>query len=125
MSGNKVVLIGRIISVLVGLAFAASGVMKLMGPPEVAQGFAHLGLPESMIMPLGILEISCVIIYWIPMTSMVGAILLTGYMGGAICTHWRAGEPPIAQIIFPIVVWLGLYLRDNRVRSLIPIRKLS
>jgi hypothetical protein len=88
----------------------------------VEKGFAHLGLPESMIRPLGVLELSCVIIYLIPRTSVLGAILLAGYMGGAICTHWRVGEPFILQASLGILVWLGLYLREPRLRGLLPQR---
>jgi len=88
----------------------------------VTQGIAHLGLPESMIVPLAILEISCVVVYLIPATSVLGAVLLTGYTGGAICTHWRVGDPFFVQIALGIFVWLGLYLRENRLKRLIPLR---
>ena len=124
MSGSrKIVWVGRVISVLVSLLFAMSALMKLRGGPEVIQGMAHLGLPESLIVPLAILEISCVVIYAIPATSVLGAILLTGYIGGAICTHLRVGDPFFMQIGFGIFVWLGLYLRENRLKELIPLRK--
>jgi hypothetical protein len=113
---------GRVISVLVSLAFVASAFMKLMGGTEVVQGMAHLGLPESLILPLAILEISCVAIYLIPATTVLGAILLTGYMGGAICTHLRVGDPFFIQIALGIFVWLGLYLREKRLKGLIPLR---
>ena len=98
--------------------------MKLKGGAEVMQGLAHLGLPESLIMPLTVLEVSCVAIYLIPATSVLGAILLTGYIGGAICTHLRVGDPFFIQIALGIFVWLGLYLRENRLRGLIPLRTL-
>ena len=110
------------ISVLLSLLFGMSAVMKLMGGPGVMEGMAHLGLPESLVIPLGILEISCVAIYLFPATSIVGAILLTGYIGGAICTHLRVGDPFFFQIVLGICVWLGVYLRDNRLRELIPLR---
>jgi len=113
---------GRVISVLVSLAFVASAFMKLMGGTEAVQGMAHLGLPESLILPLAILEISCVAIYLIPATTVLGAILLTGYMGGAICTHLRVGDPFFIQIALGIFVWLGLYLREKRLKGLIPLR---
>ena len=73
-------------------------------------------------MPLAILEISCAVIYLIPVTSVLGAILLAGYMGGAICTHWRVGDPFFAQIGIGVVVWLGLWLREGRLKGLIPLR---
>ena len=124
MSGSrKIVWVGRVISVLVSLLFAMSAFMKLKGGAEVMQGMAHLGLSESLIMPLAILEISCVVIYVIPATSVLGAILLTGYIGGAICTHLRVGDPFFMQIAIGIFIWLGLYLRENRLKGLIPLRK--
>jgi len=113
---------GRAVSVLVALVFAISALMKLMGGAEVKQGMGHLGLPESLIIPLAILEVSCVVIYLIPATSVLGAILLTGYMGGAICTHLRVGDPFVVQITLGVLVWLGLYLRENRLRGLLPLR---
>ena len=121
-ASGKVVWIGRVISVLPCLLFIFSSFLKLKDGPEVLKGFAHLGIPASMMIPLAILEISCVVIYLIPATSVLGAILLTGYVGGAICTHWRVGDPFYAQIALGILVWLGLYLRENRLRALIPLR---
>lgn len=119
---SKMVWVGRVISGLLSLLFAMSGFMKLKGGAEVMAGMAHLGLPDSLILPLGILELSCVVIYLIPATSVVGAILLTGYIGGAICAHMRIGDPFFFQIALGICVWLGLYLRENRLKALIPLR---
>jgi hypothetical protein len=119
---SKIEWVGLGISVLLSLLFGMSAVMKLMGGPGVMEGMAHLGLPESLIIPLGILEISCVAIYLFPATSIVGAILLTGYIGGAICAHVRVGDPFLFQIVMGVCVWLGLYLRENRLRELIPLR---
>ena len=124
-ASRKIVWVGRVISILVSLVFAMSALMKLKGGTEVMQGMTHLGLPESLIVPLAILEISCVVIYAIPATSVLGAILLTGYIGGAICTHLRVGDPFFMQIALGIFVWLGLYLRENRLRALIPLRTLK
>ena len=121
-SRSKMAWVGLGISVLLSLLFAMSAVMKLTGGPGVTEGMAHLGLPESLVKPLGILEMSCVAIYLIPATSMVGAILLTGYIGGAICAHLRVGDPFFFQIVLGVCVWLGLYLRENRLRELIPVR---
>jgi DoxX-like family len=123
-ASGKAVWIGRVLSVLPCLLLIFSGVMKLMASPQVVKGFAHLGIPASMMMPLGILELSCVVIYLIPQTSIIGAILLTGFIGGAICTHWRMGEPFYAHIALGIVFWLGLYLREDRLKALIPLRRL-
>jgi hypothetical protein len=121
---NKTVWAGRVISGLAAFAFLASAVMKFVGGgPELEQGFAHLGLPMSMRVPLAVLELTCAVVYMIPATSVLGAILLAGYLGGAICTHWRVGDPFIVQVVLGLLVWLGLYLREARLRDLLPIRK--
>src|SRR2546425_717019 len=116
--------IGRVLSALASLLFLISAFMKLKGGAEVEQGFAHLGLGESLMKPLAILEISCVVIYLIPATSVLGAILLTGFIGGAICAHLRVGDPFIVQIAVGIFIWLGLYLRESRLKGLLPLRAL-
>lgn len=121
-ASGKAVWAGRVISVLASLVFLMSAFMKLKGGTELKQGIGHLGIPESMIIPLAILELACVVIYAIPRTSVLGAILLTGYMGGAICTHWRVGDPFIVQIVLGILLWLGLYLREDRLKPLLPLR---
>jgi hypothetical protein len=124
-ASGKVVWGGRVISGLASLTFLFSAFLKLKGGPEVIQGIAHLGLPESMMKPLAALEISCVVIYLIPQTAVLGAVLLAGYIGGAICTHWRVGDPFFVQILLGIFVWLGIYLREPRLKDLIPLRKPS
>ena len=123
VASGKVVWVGRVITVLVSLLFLFSASMKFIGGAEVKEGMAHLGLPESMINPLGILEAACTVIYLIPATSALGAILLAGYIGGAICTHWRVGDPFLGQVAIGLVIWLGIYLREPRLAALIPLRK--
>jgi hypothetical protein len=123
LASGKIVWTGRVITVLVSLLFLFSAAMKFMGGAEVKEGMAHLGLPESMIIPLGILEAACTVIYLIPATSVLGAILLAGYVGGAICTHWRVGDPFLPQVAIGLVIWLGVYLREPRLKALIPLRK--
>lgn len=113
---------GRLISVLATLLFLFSAFLKLRGGPEVEKGFAHLGLPLSMVRPLAILELACVAIYLVPQTSVLGAILLAGYVGGTICAHWRVGDPFAIQIALGLALWLGLYLREPRLKALIPLR---
>lgn len=122
-TSGKTAWIGRVISVLASLVFLLSAFLKLKGGPELMQGIAHLGLPESMVLPLAILEISCVVVYLIPPASVLGAIILTGYIGGAMCTHWRVGDPFYVHIALGIFVWLGIYLREPRLKGLIPLRK--
>lgn len=119
---GKAVWAGRVISVLASLVFVMSALMKLKGGPEIEQAMAHLGLPQSMVLPLAILEISCVVLYLIPQLSVPGAILLAGYIGGAICTHWRVGDPFFVQIALGILIWVGLYLREPHLKALIPLR---
>jgi uncharacterized membrane protein YphA (DoxX/SURF4 family) len=104
------------------LLLLMSGVMKLARPVAVVEGFKHLGLPEYLIIPIGILELACTIIYLIPRTFVLGAILLTGFLGGAILTHLRVGEAPFAHVVFGVFIWGGLFLREPRLRALIPLR---
>lgn len=120
---RRIVWTGRVLSVLAALVFLMSAVMKLVGGAEVAQGFEHLGLPESMRVPLAILEIACAVVYLIPRTSVTGAVLLAGYLGGAILTHWRVGDPFYVPILLGLFVWLGIYLREPRLKALLPLRR--
>ncbi|MGD9855186.1 MAG: DoxX family protein [Planctomycetaceae bacterium] len=116
---------GWVLSGLIGAVFLMSGVVKLLGGPELAEGMAHLGLPESMVLPLAIVELACVAVYLIPQTSILGAVLLTGYLGGAICTHWRVGDMFVGPIVIGVLLWLGPFLRDPRLRALLPLRMSS
>ncbi|HWY86536.1 MAG TPA: DoxX family protein [Gemmataceae bacterium] len=114
---------GRILSALIVLALVMSGSGKLAGGPDVVKGFQDLGWDPSYALGLGILEIACAVIYAIPRTAVLGAILVTGYFGGAIATHVRLGQPLfIAALTLGVIAWLGLYLRDNRLRALVPLR---
>ncbi len=122
-ASKKVLWAGYIMSALPVLMLLMSATMKFIKPAPVVEGFAHLGLPEKLVFGLGVLELACTIIYVIPRTSILGAILLTGYLGGAICTHLRVGEPFFAQVIFGVVIWGGLFLREPRLRALIPLRR--
>jgi hypothetical protein len=122
---SKVALwIGRVISALAVLMLVMSAVMKLLRPPEVVEGFNKLGWGEDLALTLAILELFCAAIYVIPPTAVLGAILVTGYLGGAIATHVRIYDPSFATaLILGVLVWLGLYLREPRLRALIPFRK--
>ena len=123
-ASGRAVKVGWAISILVSLMFVFSASMKLMGGPELAKGMEHLELTGKIpITPLAILELTCLAVYLIPPTSVLGAILLTGYLGGAICTHWRVGDPFLAQFAIGLVVWLGIYLREPRLKALVPLRK--
>jgi hypothetical protein len=111
--------IGRIISWIISLLFAFSAVMKLAMIPAVIQGMEQLGLPLRILRPLGIIELLCVVVYLIPRTAFFGTILLTGYVGGTIITHWRVGQPPIAQIAIGVLIWIALFLRRPRLREMV------
>jgi hypothetical protein len=119
---KKMLWIGRILSALPVLMLLFSAAMKFVQTPPVAEGFAHLGYPMSLALGLGILEIACTLLYVIPRTSVLGAILLTGYLGGAAATHVRVGDPFFMPILLGVLVWAGLYLRDVRLRALLPLR---
>jgi hypothetical protein len=121
----KRVWIGRVISGLAVLPFVPSALMKFKGGAELTQGLAHLGISESIVVPLAILELACVLVYVVPQTAVLGAILLTGYVGGTIVTHWRVGDPFFIQVALGLLVWLGLYLREPRLADLLPLRKAS
>ena len=120
---KKMLWTGYVLSTLPVLMLLFSGGMKFIPSPQLNEGFAHLGLPVTLALGLGILELACTIIYVIPRTAVLGAILLTGYLGGAILTHLRVGDPYYTQIILGVVIWGGLYLRDPRLRALIPLRR--
>jgi len=99
--------------------------MKFGDSKELQEGIAQLGFPMSVVFGLGIVELACALIYAIPYTSVLGAILVTGYLGGAVAAHVRVGDPPgkiAAPIIIGVLVWLGLVLRDARLRSVLPLR---
>ena len=125
-TSKSTIWIGRIVSGLPALFLLVDGAMKLVKPAVVVEATTKLGYSESLIVPIGIILIACTLLYLIPTTSVLGAILLTGYLGGAVATHVRAAEGGVFPIIFPIIfgalLWLGLYLNDTRLRALIPLR---
>jgi hypothetical protein len=114
---------GRILTGLVVLFLAWDGVMKRVQPEVVVKGTVDLGYPPDVILPLGLILLACVILYAIPRTAVLGAILLTGYLGGAVATNLRVGNPLFLYVLFPVYVgalaWLGLYLRDARLRRVL------
>lgn len=115
---------GRILSALPVLMMALGGAMVLARPPFVLEGMGKFGYPESALLTIGVLELGSALIYVIPRTAVLGAILMTGYLGGAVATHVRVGDPGWpAALILGIFVWAGLYLRDERIRRLLPLRQ--
>jgi hypothetical protein len=117
---------GRILTAIPVLFLLMDGVMKFTHIPEVVKGTSELGWDPSITPTLGVLLLTSLALYLFPRTAVLGAILLTGYLGGAIATHLRIGNPLFTHILFPVYValmlWGGLYLRDARLRTLIPFR---
>ena len=120
---SKVRWAGYVMSAVPALLLLVSSSMKLMKPASVIEGFAHLGYDEDVALGLGIVELLCTVLYLVPRTSVLGAILLTGYLGGATATHLRIGEPYYTAIFLGVLLWGGLFLRDERLRLLIPFRR--
>jgi hypothetical protein len=120
---------GNILSALAVLFLLFDSVIKLMKIAAVVESFAQLGIPDHLIVGIGILLLVCVLLYVIPRTSVLGAILLTGYLGGAIVIHLRVGDPLFSHVLFPVyvgaLIWGGLYLREDRLRALVPLRSPS
>jgi hypothetical protein len=120
---SKAVWTGRVISTVVGLLFVFSAVMKFVGGDEMEKGMGQMGLPSSILLPLAVVELTCAVIYLVPATTVLGAILLTGYLGGAILTHWRVGDVFYTHIVLGVLLWVGVALRDGRMWTLIPVRR--
>lgn len=116
---------GWALSALPVLAMVASASMKLMHAPQfVEQWVGKLGYQEGALTGIGLLEIACAVVYAIPRTAVLGAVLLTGYLGGAIATHVRIADPGlVAPLVLGVFAWGGLYLRDERIRALMPLRR--
>lgn len=122
---KKILWTSYVISFLPALFLLLDGVMKLIKPAPVVEATVQLGYPESTIVGIGIVLLFCTVLYLIPRASILDAILLTGYLGGAVATHVRVGDS-LFTILFPVIfgglIWGGLYLRDERLRSLVPLR---
>jgi len=122
-SSKKMKITGWVLSILAILLLLADGFGKLIKPEPVVKATLELGYPENTITTIGILLIICAIIYAIPRSALIGAILLTGFLGGAIATHFRINNPLFSHTLFPVYVllfiWLGLYLRSASLRKLL------
>ncbi len=117
---------GQIVSAIPVLFLLFDSAIKFTTIEPVLDSFVQLGYPVDLAVGIGILELACLVLYVIPRTSVLGAILLTGYLGGAVATHVRVGSPLLTHILFPIyvaaLIWGGLFLRERRLRALIPVR---
>ncbi|NVI98580.1 DoxX family protein [Myxococcus sp. AM009] len=128
-SSRKALWTGRVLSgiAVLFLLFDATG--KLLQIPEAQKGTVELGYPVSVLFGLGVVQLVCLAVYLIPRVSVLGAILWTGYLGGAVATHVRVGNPLFSHMLFPVYIatllWLGLWLRDSRLRAVLPGRATS
>jgi DoxX-like family len=124
---KKRLVTGYILTGLVALFLTFDTVMKVLRLAPAVQGTTELGYPVGTVIWIGVIELACLVLYLAPRTSVLGALLLTGYLGGAIATHVRVGSPLASHTLFPIYVavmaWGGLYLRETRLRELIPFRR--
>ena len=119
---RKMIWAGRTLTVLTALFMLLDGVMKIVRPPQVLQANIRLAYPLSTLSGIGIALVVCTLIYLIPRTSILGALLLTGYLGGAVASNVRAGSgwfETIFPLLFAVLLWGGLGLRDRRLRSLL------
>jgi len=125
-SAKKCSIAGCALTAFVALFLTCDTVLKVLQLAPAMQGTTELGYPASSVLVIGVIELVCLVLYLIPVTSVLGALGLTGYLGGAIATHVRIGSPLLTHTLFPIyvalMVWGGLYLRENRLRELLPFR---
>lgn len=113
---------GRVLSAIPVLMMLFSAGLKLAHSQLVVEGLGKQGYPEGAILVIGVVELACLALYAIPQTSVLGAILMTGYLGGAMATHIRVSEPFVMPLLLGVIAWGGLFLRDPRLRALIPLR---
>jgi hypothetical protein len=115
---------GRILSALPVLGLLFSAFMKLRPSPEVVEMFGgKFGYPQTSFLPIGLLEATCAVLYAIPQTAVLGAMLVTGYLGGAVATHVRVGDAFLSPLVLGAIAWAGLYLREPRLWPLLPLRR--
>lgn len=118
---------GRVIAGLIAALLLTDVAIKFMKPPQVAAEFVRSGWPIDLSVPLGVILLISLVVYLIPRTSIVGAILLTGYLGGAVASNLRLHEPLFSYTLFPVyfgvLTWLSLWLRDPRLNDFMPLRK--
>lgn len=120
---RRTVIAGRILSGIVALLLTLDAGIKLVGAKAAIEGSAQLGFSPQQVFVIGVIATVCLVLYLIPRTAPLGAVLWTGYFGGAIVTHFRVGDPLLSHVLFPIyvsaLIWGGLYLRDPRVRAVL------
>lgn len=123
---SKAAWAGRAVSAVAVIFLAADAAAKLLQLPAAVEGTTRLGYPAGAVFGIGLLLAACLVLHLVPRTAVLGAVLLTAYLGGAVATQVRAGNPILAHTLFPVYVaaflWAGLWLRDQRVRALLPVR---
>jgi hypothetical protein len=125
--GRKRLVAGYVLTGFVALFLTFDTILKVLQLAPAIEGTTALGYPADAVLPIGIVELVCLALYLAPQTAVLGAVMLTGYLGGAIATHVRMGSPLLSHTLFPIYValmaWGGLYLRETRLRELVPFRR--
>lgn len=112
-----------ILTALIVFAFVPSAIMKLTNNPMAVEGFSAMGIPQGAILPIGIVELACLLVYLIPRTTVLGTLLLTGYLGGATLANIIGGSDFIHALVVGLFVWTGAWLRVPELQRLLPIRK--
>ena len=124
---KRQVIAGYVLTTLAALFLTFDTVIKILQLAPAMEGTLALGYPASSVLPIGLIEFAALVLYLLPRTSVLGAVLLTGHLGGAIATHVRIGSPLLSHTLFPIyvalLIWGGLYPREPRLRDLIPFRR--
>jgi DoxX-like family len=116
---------GRIVSAFCALFLLFDTTIHIMNIPPVVEAFARLGYPDSLALGIGVIELVCVALYVVPQTSVLGAIALTAYLGGATAAQVRIGGPYFFSVLIGLLVWTGLFLQEERLRELMPLRRLN
>lgn len=116
---------GRALSALPVLALGLSAAMKLSHAAPVVEAFGKFGFSAGALTPIGLVELACAVLYAVPRSAVLGAVLVTGYLGGAVVTHARIGESFVPPFLLGVVAWAGLFFRDERIRALLPWRRPS
>ena len=126
-TSKKTVVVSYVLTAFVALFLTFDTVLKVLQLAPAVQGTAQLGYPPDRVLTIGLIELVCLVLALVPRTSVLGTLLMTGYLGGAIATHVRVGNPLFTHVLFPVYValllWGGLYLREPRLRELLPLRR--
>jgi DoxX-like protein len=123
MSSRVKLWISRIFTGIITMALVATAIMKIAHVPKMVDGLTHAGLPEGAIIPIAVLELSCLALYLVPRTMVLGAVLLTGYFGGAIVVHIIGGESVFPVVLMGLWVWGGIYFRVPALQALLPLQR--